>query len=212
MKMAAGFARGAMLVFALALAPLPAIAQDVAPAQSFVQTNVQQALAILQDQSVSPDARRARMHDFLLSLLDTKRIAAFTLGSAQDTASPADLAAYSDAFRDFMVANYDAELGAYAGQTLKVTGSIQHAPGDFVVSAELSNPAANGKTAQEVALRVVDEGGKLYIVDASVEGIWLALAIREDFQSFLKAHNNDVPALTAHLKDMTAQLAAQGGH
>jgi phospholipid transport system substrate-binding protein len=190
------------------LSVAPSRAQDASAAQGYVQTNVQAALGILQDTGSSAPARRERIHTFLLSLLDVQRISLFMLGSAQTTASPAAVAAYNDACRDFMVANYDSKLGTYAGQTLSITGAVQHAPGDYVVSAVLIDPrgSANGRTPPEVDFRILDEGGKFYIVDASIEGVWLAVAEREDFQGFLSAHNGDVDALTAHLKDMTAKL------
>ncbi|HTW33211.1 MAG TPA: ABC transporter substrate-binding protein [Rhizomicrobium sp.] len=204
------FCGAAALSLALAVLPSAGRAQDTSAAQSYVQSNVQTALGILQDTSLSASVRRDRIHAFLLSLLDTQRIALFMLGAAQSTASPAAVAAYNEACRDFMVANYDSKLGGYAGQTLRVTGAIQHAPGDYIVSAVLVDPSvsANGKPPPEVDFRIVDEGGHLYIVDASIEGVWLALAEHDDFQGFLNAHNGDVAALTAHLKDMTAQLNA----
>jgi len=193
-----------LLIAALAL---PAQAQTSGDAHDYVQANIQTALSILQDKSVSDAARRERIHAFLLTLLDTRRIALYTLGGAQQTASPSDLATFIAAFRDFMVANYDSQLGGYEGQSLKVTASVEHAPGDYVVSAVLVDPAAeSGDQALEVDLRVVSEDGKFYVVDARIEGIWLELAQRNDFQGFLQEHNGDVAALTAHLKEMTAKL------
>jgi phospholipid transport system substrate-binding protein len=201
-------AGAAALVIGLAAVPTGAGAQDSSAAQNYVQTNVQTALGILQDTSTSASERRDRIHAFLLSLLDIQRISLFMLGSAQSTASPASVAAYSDACREFMVANYDSKLGGYAGQTLRITGAVQHAPGDYVVSAVLVDPrgSANGRTPPEVDFRVLDEGGRFYIVDANIAGVWLAVAEQQDFQGFLSAHNGDVDALTAHLKDMTAKL------
>ena len=191
---------------ALVLVSAPSRAQDASSAQNYVQTNVQTALGILQDTSMSASERRDRIHAFLLSLLDIQRISLFMLGSTN--ASPASVAAYSEACREFMVANYDSKLGAYAGQTLRITGAVQHAPGDYVVSAVLIDPrgSANGRTQPEIDFRVVDEGGRFYIVDASIGGVWLAVAEREDFQGFLGSHNGDVDALAQHLKDMTAKL------
>jgi len=207
------FCAAAALTIALAIVPSQSRAQDTSAAQSYVQSNVQTALGILQDASLSPSARRERIHSFLLSLLDTQRIALFMLGSAQSTASPDAVAAYVAACRDFMVANYDSKLGSYAGQTLRVTGAVERAPGDVIVSAVLVDPsgAANGKTPPEVDFRILAENGSFSIVDASIEGVWLAIAEHDDFQGFLNAHNGDVAALTAHLRDMTAQLNAATG-
>jgi ABC-type transporter MlaC component len=148
------------------------------------------------------------MHAFLLSLLDTRRIASYTLGPALQTASQADVAAYSDAFRDFAVTGYDAMLGSYSGETLRVTGAAQHGPGDFVVTAQVIDPsgAANGKTPPEVDFRIFEENGKFFIADINVGGVWLAPAERNDIQGFLKQHNGDMAALIAHLREMTAAL------
>ena len=200
--------RAALAISALAVLPVPVRAQSASEAQGFVQAGAEAAVAILQDKNPAPDVRRAHMHAFLLSLLDAQRIASYTLGPAQQTASPADAAAYSDAFRDFMVTGYDAMLGSYAGETLHVTGSVQHGSGDFVVTAQVIDPsgAANGKTPPEVDFRILEENGKFFMADLNVGGVWLALAERNDVQGFLKQHNGDMTALIAHLKDMTAAM------
>jgi ABC-type transporter MlaC component len=200
--------RAVLLISALAILPVPARAQSTSEAQDFVQTSVQTATTILQDKSMAPAARRGHMHAFLLSLLDTQRIASYTLGPAQQTTSQADIAAYSDAFRDLMITSYDAMLGSYAGETLRVTGTVQHTAGDFVVTAQVIDPsgAANGRTPPDVDFRILEENGKFFIADVNVGGIWLALAERNDVQGFLKQHNGDITALIAHLKDMTAAL------
>src|SRR5271156_4859243 len=191
--------RVALLVSSLAILPVSVRAQSASEAQGFGQTGAQTAIAIMQDKSPAPDVRRAHMHAFFLSLLDTQRIASYTLGPAQQTASPADVAAYSDAFRDFAVTGYDAMLGSYTGETLRVTGSVQHAPGDFVVTTQVIDPSgvANGKTPPEVDFRILEENGKFFIADVNVGGIWLALAERSEVQGFLKQHNGDKAALIA---------------
>lgn len=201
-------ARAALLVSALAILPASVCAQSASEAQGFIQTGAQTAIAILQDKGPAPDVRREHIHTFLLSLLDTQRIASYTLGPAQQTASQADIAAYSDAFRDFAVIGYDAMLRSYSGETLRVTGSVQHAPGDFVVTAEVIDPSgtANGKTPPEVDFRILEENGKFFIADVNVGGVWLALAERNAVQGFLKQHDGDMTALIAHVRDMTAAL------
>jgi phospholipid transport system substrate-binding protein len=196
------------VVLALVLTPLSARAQDASSAQSFIQTNVQNALTILQDGSLAADQRRERVHTLLSSMLDSQRIAVYTLGPSAANANPADLAAYTDAFREFMIANYDYGLRQYSGESLNVLGVTKHGPGDFVVSGVIIDPAgsANGKVPPEVDFRILYEDGKYFVVDANVKGVWLAEAQREGFQSFLKEHNGDVGALTAHLKDMTYSI------
>jgi hypothetical protein len=40
--------------------------------------------------------------------------------------------------------------------------------------------------------------------------VWLAIEERDQFSSFLGDHGNSVPALVAHLKELTAQMRAGG--
>ncbi len=186
-------------------------AKAAAPVEDFVTAQIQSGLSILADQSLTSASRKVRIHDFLLSLLDTQRIALYALGPAKNTARQADIDSYCAAFREFMAASYASRLGGYDGQTLKVTGSTEHAPGDYVVFTQLADPAdPPGTQEPNIDLRVVGENGKFYVVDASIEGIWLGLAQQSDFQGFLHQHNNDVAALTAYLKDMTTKLESTG--
>ena len=195
---------------ALFLAAVPArAAADDAAAKSFVQTNIDHGIAILKDKSLSAADQRQQVRELLSALLDTKKIGLFALGAARASASPADLDAYVAAFNNFMIESYVTRLDGYGGQSLKVTGVIDHAPGDFVVTAELVDPANPGDPDPvRVDFRVLDEGTRLAIVDASIAGVWLGLAQRDDFVGYLGQHGNSVPQLTAHLKEMTAKFTA----
>src|ERR1700761_3081221 len=128
---------GAMLALAMPFAS----AQAATPAEDFVQTNIQKGLHILNDGG-SKEQKRAQFRTFLLQLTDLKRIADYTLGPVKNTASPADLAAFEDAFREYAFAVYESEFSKYSGQTLKVTGSVERKPGDFLVTTQLIDPGA----------------------------------------------------------------------
>src|SRR5580692_2880789 len=111
--------RGAFFVGVMAasfgLAALPARAAT--PAESFVSVNIQKGLTILGNRTLPQAEKSARFREFLTALTDIRRIALFTLGPVKRTASPADLDAFVDAFRDFAVAVYESRLSAYSGQT-----------------------------------------------------------------------------------------------
>src|ERR1700687_1018274 len=62
---------------------------QAAPVEAYVQENVDIGLKILQDKSRSETDRHAKLREFLVGLLDLKRIALFTLGSwRRNTAQP----------------------------------------------------------------------------------------------------------------------------
>jgi len=184
--------------------------QAASPVEIFVQQNVDRGIAVLKDKSLDDSAKRQQLAGFLAEVLDTRKMAMFMLGNAKQNAAASDLDAYVEVYKAFTIASYESQLNGYGGQMLKVTGSTERAPGDYVVTAVVIDPSAPNDPMQiPVGFRVEDEGGgKFAVVDASVAGIWLGLAQRADFGGYLSQHSNSVPILTEHLKDITAKLVA----
>lgn len=201
---------GRMLA-ALMFACMIGTAQAATPAEGFIQDNAQKGLTILKDASLSRDARQTQFQSFLESLIDIHRIALFTLGPAAKSASPADVDAFAEAFRGYAAAVYQEQFAHYSGEALKVTGSVERAPGDFIVRTVVVKPDGSQSTnADEVDFRVSGTGGKLQVIDASVMGVWLSLQQHDQFTAFLAQHNNDVKALTADLKVRAANIRGGG--
>lgn len=202
--------RLAALAAAIVLSLPMVSAQAQSPAEEFVQTNVEKGLQILN--SNAPQAqKRDEFRAFLLKLTDLKRIADYTLGPAKNSTSPADLAAFEDAFREYAFAVYETEFAKYSGQTLKVTGSIERKPDDHLVTTQLIDPhAANGQEPIQVDFRIFGTPGHFTVGDIVVLGLDLAITEQDDFTSFLAQHNNDVKALTANLKQRAANVRAGG--
>jgi len=198
------------VLFALAVAfaglASAAPAEAATPAEAFVQDNIHVGLDILNNKSLSTDARRTQFANFLLSLTDMKRIADFTLGQYRRGASPADLAAFDAAFQNYAVAVYQSYFAKYAGQTLKVTNSQARTQDDFIVATALIDPNDHsGQAPLEVDFRVRTEAGRPVVTDFSVEGIWLALEERDQFTSFLGQNNGNILSLNNHLNDLAKQ-------
>ncbi len=198
------------------LSVLPAIAsvgtaQAATPAEAFVSENIDKGFAILNNHGLSSSARASQFQTFLESLTDIERIGKFTLGAARRAASPQDVAAFDTAFRNYAIEVYQSRLSQYSGQTLKVTGSTERQPGDFVVSATLVDPASkSGHQPLKVDFRVLNDKGRMVVVDVAVEGIWIAITERDQFSAFLGQHNGSIPALVAHLEQLTVQLKNGG--
>ena len=95
------------------------------------------------------------------------------------------------------MAVYQSYFARYAGQTLKVIGSRERAPQDFVVQTQMTGANA---APMEIDFRVRTDGARPVLVDISVMGVWLALAQRDQFIAVLAQNNGDVKALSAHLR------------
>ena len=194
----------AMLAAPLVLAgPAAAAAPNVA--ESFVDENIHKGLEILRDKRLSNVQRRDQFEGLLLTLVDVRRIALFTLGQYRRSAPPDDVEAFIDAFKNYAAAAYQSYFAKYTDQTLKVIGSTQRSPTDFIVQTNLVEPGSSQQPA-EVDFRVRTDTGKPVLVDVAYQGIWLSLEQRDQFVAFLGQNNGNVRTLIAHLSDLAANL------
>lgn len=201
--------RRTFLAFSLlAFAPLAVTpAAAAAPAEQFVADNIHKGLDILNNKGLSVDQRRIQFEQFLVGLTDINRIAVFTLGNYRRQMSEADQKAFDAAFQNYAVAVYQSYFAKYAGQTLKVTGSQERAPGDVIVSTVLIDPNDHaGQQPAEVDFRVRTDGGKSVVTDFAYSGIWLALAERDQFTAFLGQNGGNAQLLIAHLNELAKQF------
>lgn len=198
--------RRALLLAAL-LSPVltagPAAAANVA--ESFVDENIHKGLDILRDKKLTATQRRDQFETLLLGLVDVRRIAVFTLGQYRRTAPPEDVDAFVGAFRNYAAAAYQSYFSRYTNQTLKVMGSTQRTPTDFIVQTQLTDPNSSQQPS-EVDFRVRTDTGKPVLVDVAYHGIWLSLEQRDQFVAFLGQNNGNVRTLIAHLSELAVNL------
>jgi phospholipid transport system substrate-binding protein len=186
-----------LLVGATALAlPFASAARASNPAEDFISGNIQSGFDILNDRNLSATERSQRFASFLLGLTDLRRVAIFLLGQYASQASSGDLDAYVAAYQDYVLSVYQSYFARYAGQNLRVRSSRERAPGDYIVNTEM----VGGGQPMQIDFRVRTDGAKPVLVDFAVEGVWLALAERDQFVSVLAQNNGDIKALTAHLR------------
>lgn len=178
---------------------LPVLTQQAVAAnaaEDFVAGNILKGFDLLNEKGVAMAERRQRFASFLLGLTDVRRVALFMLGSYAAKAAPADIDDYVAAYRDYIMSVYQAYFGLYAGQSLRVVSSRERAPGDVVVSTQMTG----GSNALPVDFRVRTDGAQPLLLDVAVGGVWLALAQRDQFVAVLAQSSGDVKALSAHLR------------
>ncbi len=204
-EMSFRFARRGVLALIVAAAGVLAApaASAATPAEAFVDANVSKGLAILNNKGLSTDQRKAQFQTFILGLTDMHRIANFTLGQYRHGATPQDQDAFAAAFQNYAIAVYQSYFTKYSGQTLRVMGSQERAPGDTIVTTRMIDPNdQSGQQPLEVDFRVLTDNGRFVVIDFSVAGIWLAIEERDQFSSFLGQNGGSIPTLINHLHDL----------
>ncbi len=87
-----------------------------------------------------------------------------------------------------------------------MTGSLPLGPDETLVKTVMVDPKKSSSKPLEVDFRVLNKGGRMYVVDFSVEGVWIRELERNDFTSFLGQNGGNVPLLTQNLKKKSAQF------
>jgi phospholipid transport system substrate-binding protein len=191
----------AFLAFA-ALAPSNAHAANLS--ETFIQSSIDKTYAILNDGALNASERQRQFRALLVSLVDVRRVALFTLGPYARDAAPADIETFEGAFTDFLTAVYQRGLDNYADP--EVTGSSERAREDVIVNVTARAPNGN-ESRLRLAFRVRrTSGGEHVITDLQVEGAWLALTQRADFTAYLQRHGGNIAGLATELQDRAAQL------
>ena len=193
-----------LLAFVTIVALAASNARAANSAETFVQSNIDRTYAILNDGALSPLEREQRFRTLLLSVVDVRRVALFTLGPYSRNATQADVETFEHAFAEFLTGVYQRGLDNYASP--KVTGSTERAPGDVIVNVTASPPSGRGPQLQ-LAFRVRSTNGTgQAITDLQVEGAWLAIVQRGDFTAYLQQHRADIAGLAMELEKRAAQL------
>ena len=176
-------------------------------AEAFVQAQASHAIGILNDRSLSPSARKEAFYGFVNQFIDVPRITNFVLGRYRRQVTPAQYQQFSEIFARYADTTYESRLGDYHGESLKIVGSLVHAPGDVVVSSVISGGNVDG--APVVNWRVQRGGAGWRLVDVQAEGVWLAVVEQQDFTSTLANANGNIDVLINQLR---AQANTGVGH
>ena len=197
-----------LIVTIIGLIPSTATYAAATPAETFVQQNIDNGLAVLNDRGLTPQERDMRFHDILLSATDVRRVALFTLGKYARDASDSQINNFVNAFSDFFILAFEHHLDRNKGATIEVTGSNVRAPDDVIVTARLMG--SDGMPVN-IAFRVrKNAAGSDSVVDLQVEGVSMVLTERDEFSSYLQQHGANIDNLAAQLGERAAKLRAGG--
>jgi phospholipid transport system substrate-binding protein len=192
----------ALLLLANLAAPCSAADSLEAPS-AFVAKLARQALLSANSKTLSSADRRRRLEGLLDEDFDVQRIAGFVLGHYWQKASDADRQNFTAALREFLVRSYSRRFTDYNGGSFRVLGQRAESATSTVVFTEIGG-LASGQSIK-VAWRVVDKAG-YRVVDMSVAGTSMILALRDEFMSALGRNGGDFPGLVQQLETkMSAQ-------
>lgn len=179
----------------------PAVAN--ADAESFTRGVIDEGLSILRQGGSS---KGAKFHDFINTHTDASKAAMFTLGPYRRNANTSDLAAFTDAYREFQFALYARNLDKYKDKSLKVVGSLDSASGDTVVNTIVVDGDTSPDRALRISFRVAGASGNYKFTDVQIEGAWISQAQLEQFRAILSGNGGNIPDLTRKIEERTQHM------
>jgi len=127
---------------------------------------------------------------------DVDLIARSTLGADANRASPAQMAAYTDAFRGYVARKYGKRFKEFEGGLIEATG-VRKVKSWYEVQA---NVKMRGEAPFDVRFLVSDRSGSDLFFDMVMEGISMRLSERTEIGSMLDRRQGSIDGLIADLR------------
>lgn len=179
----------------VAASAVPAWALTDAQAKSLVDKVVAEINAVI-NSGKSQSAMIADFERIFVRYGDVSTIARSTLGADARSASNAQMAAYTDAFRGYISRKYGKRFREFIGGQIEVQGA--RPVKSFYEVKTLTT--LKGSSPFELNFLVSDRSGKDLFFDMVIEGISLRLSERTEIGSMLDRRKGNLDQLISDLK------------
>lgn len=188
----------ALINFQTAASPAP----ELHPAATYIENLGQQVIAAMADKSLSDTDRVRYFGELLARDLDIPIIARFVLGKHWRKATKQQRRAYVGAFSDFIVYTYSTRLGGASVDYFEITETRSVGKKDILVESWVVQ--INSSRPIRADWRMRERGGRFRILDVAVEGISMALMLRQEFDSVLRTQGG----VNGLIKTLRARMTA----
>jgi len=209
MRRVASFGAAILGVVLLVTIALPAHADDVADAQSFVRTLADKAISQLTSPSMSQGERETAFRELLREHFDVPAIGRSALGRYWRVAKPDEQTEYMSLFEDLIVATYAARFRDYGGENLDILTASKLGSEDSNVVLVRSQISRNVAKPIRLDWRVSQASGDPKVVDMVIEGVSMMQTQRSEFTSVIVRNGNKVAGLITELRAKTKALASK---
>ncbi len=193
---------GLFMLLAASLA-LPAAAQTPVSPSSLITELAGKAPLFMSSRTLSSLERQRRLAKLLEEYFDMPRIAMSVLGTFWQGANDSDRRKFTKVLRDVMAHSYSDRFTRYSSDSFRVTSQRDLDAANTVVYSDVGNPGLGDQT--KVEWHVVRRNG-YRIVDVRIAGASLAKVMHDDYGSYLRRNNGDLPNLISLLQ---TKLAAE---
>ena len=173
----------------LALAPLPASAEDGAAPKKVVRETADEILSILGQKQLPVEERRRRIEAVAHRAFDVETISRLILARHWRRFSQAQREEFVFEFKRYIAANYGDRLDGYEDEKVEIVGGRPEARGDYTVRTRI---VGQGFEPVSVDYRLRQRDGNWMLIDVVIEGVSFLKSFRSQFQEILSRGGPDV--------------------
>ncbi|MBL0318963.1 MAG: ABC transporter substrate-binding protein [Alphaproteobacteria bacterium] len=159
---------------------------------------------LLKDQSISDNAKEAKLTDIFLQTVDVNWIGRFVIGKSWRTASEEQKKHYQTDYKEFIISSYVPKFREYTNETFEVKRVHKDREDEYYVQTEIKRA---GQQPMLVDYRVRKTGSQFKVFDIVAEGVSLLSTQRSDFTAAIQT--DGLETFMSRLEKRTLELRAQ---
>lgn len=181
--------------------------------EAFVQANADSVLQVLNDRSLSADAREKKFGEYMNKFANMPSIARRVIGVKARSLNETEFNRYYKIFETYALEVYQVHFDQFRGESLRVTGSKDDGPQRSTVESIIKS-SQTGKDTKVFWDVLLSNDGKSYRVrDVGIElggsVLWLAQEQQAQFVSYLDRNGGDIDKLIGRINVLLADMEAR---
>ena len=184
----------ALLASALQLALAASSPRDV------VRQMSDAVITVLQDKSLSADAKREKIRGIVQGYVDFPTMARLVLARNWASLTDAQKSEFIEEFKQHLSVTYGKNVESYNNEKVQITGDRDEGRGDWTVQTKILRPQGGGDIFVDYRLR--DLNGEWKVIDLIIERVSLVSNFRSQFQDVMA--NGGIERLLQLLREKNA--------
>jgi len=181
--------------------------------EAFVQANADSVLAVLNDRSLTSDAREKKFGEYMNRFANMPSIARRVIGVKARSLSEPEFNRYYKIFETYAMEVYQVHFDQFRGESLRVTGSKDDGAQRSTVESIIKNSQTGKDTKVYWDVLLSNDGNTYRVRDVGIElggsVLWLAQEQQAQFVSFLDRNGGDIDKLIGRINVLLADMEAR---
>ena len=172
--------------------------------EMFVSELVNDAISKLSDKNLNKEDKKAFIEKMALANVDINALGLYTLGELRKSTDKSDLKEYQKSFQKYFLKTLNSRLSDYSSNKFEVISAEKKSANYTIVKSRITENQNQPEI--KIDWRIYTKNpGKPLIRDLIVEGLSLARAQKEEFNSILTSNNNDINILISKLEEFVRE-------